>query len=265
MLFWKKKNDRTANGRRIIIGDVHGHFDAVLRLLDAIAPDKNDRIYFLGDLIDRGEQSKQIVDFVIENRYQCILGNHEHMLLKAIGEGEISEYWFQNWLYAGGVETLQSYDDRIPEEHIAWFKSLPCYLDLGDLWLVHAGVNPSYPLQQQTREQFCWIRDEFHATTEPYFKDKLIIAGHTVTFTLPEVPPGKIARGAGWLDIETGAYHPKSYWLTGLDITNGQVYQVHTRQKNCRVLPLEKAGVTIDPGKISGRQKKNSRFDREEY
>ncbi len=87
-----------------------------------------------------------------------------------------------------------------------WFQSLPAYLDLGDIWLVHAGVQPEYPLEQQTNEQFCWIRNEFHAMTQPYFKDKLIITGHTLTFTFPDVKPGQLARGNGWLDIETGVY-----------------------------------------------------------
>lgn len=265
-MFWRKKNPRNSESRRIIIGDVHGHFDALLRLLESIAPDESDSVYFLGDLIDRGNQSKQLVDFVMRNRYRSILGNHEHMLLKAIGSGDISDYWLQNWLHSGGAETLLSYDNHIPEEHIEWFRSLPDYLDLGDIWLVHAGVDPYLPLEQQTREQFCWIRDEFHAATRPYFEDKLIITGHTVTFSFPEVKPGKIARGVGWLDIETGAYHPKSGWLTALDITNRKVYQVHTEQKRVRVLPLEKALATIDPRRIAERlEKKSGQRERARY
>ncbi|MFM7786861.1 MAG: serine/threonine protein phosphatase, partial [Microcystis panniformis] len=101
---------------------------------------------------------------------------------------------------------------NIPTEHINWFQSLPAYLDLGDIWLVHAGVHPEYPLEQQTNEEFCWIRNKFHTMTQPYFKDKLIITGHTLTFTFPDVKPGQLARGSGWLDIETGVYHPQSGW-----------------------------------------------------
>ena len=83
---------------------------------------------------------------------------------------------------------------------------------------------------KQTTEQLCWVRDEFHSIRQPYFPDKLIIIGHTITFTLPGVSPGKLAQGQGWLDIDTGAYHPKSGWLTGLDITNRRVYQVNVFQ-----------------------------------
>jgi serine/threonine protein phosphatase 1 len=262
LVFWNKKNDLPKVSRDIIIGDAHGHFDAVLRLLDQIALRNDDRVYFLGDLIDRGPQSKQLVNFVIENHYQCLLGNHEHMLLKAIGGEEVSDYWLQNWVHSGGAETLLSYNNQIPEEHIHWFQSLPEYIDLGKIWLVHAGVDPAYPLEKQTREQFCWIRDEFHAMTQPYFEDKLIITGHTVTFSFPEVQPGKIAQGVGWLDIETGVYHRKSQWLTALDLTHQKIYQVHSERKNSRVLPLEKATVTIDPNQIAERRRKNSRDER---
>ena len=63
--------------KRIIIGDIHGHYDGLMTLLEAIAPGRNDMVYFLGDLIDRGPKSSQVVEFVKNSPYQCILGNHE--------------------------------------------------------------------------------------------------------------------------------------------------------------------------------------------
>jgi serine/threonine protein phosphatase 1 len=133
-------------------------------------------------------------------------------------------------------------------------RSLPTYLDLGDTWLVHAGIHPRLPLEQQTSEQFCWIRDEFHGSLEPYFPDKLIVTGHTITFTLPGVLPGKVARGRGWLDIDTGAYHPKSGWMTGLDITNSLVYQVNTFRRRVRQIPLEEAVTQVEPSQLFPRR-----------
>jgi serine/threonine protein phosphatase 1 len=240
--------------RRIIIGDVHGHYDALQSLLDAIAPSSEDQIYFLGDLIDRGPQSAQVVEFVRENNYGCILGNHEQMLLDVVGKGEISSQSLQGWIYSGGYSTLLSYDHHIPQEHIDWIKSLPTYLDLGDIWLVHAGVHPDLPIEEQSSEQFCWIRGEFHSMSEPYFADKLIITGHTITFTFPNVQPGKLAAGVGWLDIDTGAYHPNSGWLTALDVTNSQVYQINSKRGNVRTIPLEKAITAIEPSVIGAKR-----------
>jgi serine/threonine protein phosphatase 1 len=240
--------------RRIIIGDIHGHYDALIALLDGIAPNSDDQVYFLGDLIDRGPKSANVVDFVIRNQYQCLRGNHEEMLLDVVGSGEVSIELYQGWLYSGGHATVTSYDSKIPQDHIDWMKSLPMYLDLGDIWLVHAGVSPQLPLEEQNSEQFCWIREEFHSINEPYFKDKLIITGHTITFTLPGVHPGQIAAGAGWLDIETGAYHQNSGWLTALDIDSGKVYQFNTQNGCLRVMPLKKAIANVDTSQITPRK-----------
>lgn len=93
---------------------------------------------------------------------------------------------------------------------------------------------------------------------KPYFPDKLIIIGHTITFTLPGVSPGKLAQGQGWLDIDTGAYHPRSGWLTGLDVTNNLVYQVNIFKDYLRTLPLEDVVIRVDPAKIKvDRRNKN--------
>jgi serine/threonine protein phosphatase 1 len=244
--------------RRIIIGDIHGHYDALISLLEAIAPTSDDRLYFLGDLIDRGPQSAKVVDFVFKNNYKCLLGNHEQMLLDALGNGQIVNNLLQAWLYSGGYATLVSYNNNIPQDHLDWMKTLPTYLDLGDIWLVHAGVHPHMPIEAQTTEQFCWIRDEFHSTTQPYFTDKLIITGHTITFTFPGVQPGQLVSGAGWLDIDTGAYHQNSGWLTGLDVTNQKVYQVNAKKGNQRTLSLEKAVTSIAPTQVLSKRTKRA-------
>ena len=231
--------------RRIIIGDVHGHFRCLMQLLEAIMPDGDDQVYFLGDLIDRGPHSAQVVELVMQLGYPCLLGNHEQMLINAFGSGKISTSYMQSWILSGGQTTLESYNNKIPEEHIEWMKGLPEYLDLGNLWLVHAGIDPKLPLNAQTTRQYCWIRDDFHGSTHPYFADKLIVTGHTITFTFTGVKPGQLAAGQGWIGIETGAYHPNSGWLTALDIDNRKVYQVNSHTKESRILPLDKVLVKI--------------------
>lgn len=241
--------------RRIVIGDVHGHYDGLMILLEAIAPEANDQVYFLGDLIDRGAQSAEVVNFVQQSSYQCLLGNHEQMLLNVLTKRSGYEQMHQAWLYNGGYATINSYKEAtVPQEHIEWMLNLPTYLDLGDVWLVHAGVDPKIELAQQTAEQLCWVRNEFLSIPQPYFVDKLIIIGHSITFTLPGVTPGKLAQGQGWLDIDTGAYHPKSGWLTGLDITNNLVYQVNVFERSVRTLPLAEAVTLVDSTRIGERR-----------
>ncbi len=240
--------------RRIFIGDIHGHYDGLMRLLEAVDLDLQDDVYFVGDLIDRGPQSRQVVDYVRKNGYRCVMGNHEQLLLEAFPNGEAHMPAFQGWLYSGGQSTLSSYtrvDDLF--DHVNWIKSLPLYIDLGDVWLVHAGLNPQRTLEEQTSHEYCWIRDIFHSHKQPYFSDKLIITGHTITFTLPGIEPGEIARGPGWLDIDTGAYHPKSGWLTALDVDNSMVYQFNVFSNMLRIRPTDEAEAVVAQHKIKQR------------
>lgn len=240
-----------SSSRRIFVGDVHGHYDALMRLLETIAPSAEDQVYFVGDLIDRGPKSAQVIQFVREQNYGCVIGNHEQMLLEAFPDSKVAQHLLQIWLQSGGYTTIASYaTPDVLIENLAWLRSLPTYLDLGDIWLVHAGVHPQMPIQNQTTQQFCWIREEFHSTPKPYFPDKLIITGHTITFTLPGVSAGAVARGQGWLNIDTGAYHPKSGWLTAVDMTQQQVYQVNVFQQKTRSMPLAEAAIEIEPGRM---------------
>jgi serine/threonine protein phosphatase 1 len=244
------------SGRRIFIGDVHGHFDGLMKLLEAIAPGSDDQVFFVGDLIDRGPKSAQVIQFIRENAYPCVLGNHEQLLLESFPDSRVSQFALQAWLQSGGQTTVASYSEpEVLLENIEWLRTLPPYLDLGDIWLVHAGLHPNLPLDAQTTHEYCWIREEFHSSSQPYFPNKLIITGHTITFTLPGIAPGKLAQGQGWLDIDTGAYHPKSGWLTGLDFTHQQVYQVNVFQDKLRTLPLSEAVVQVEPDQILARRR----------
>ncbi|MEG3858199.1 metallophosphoesterase family protein [Microcoleus sp. herbarium12] len=236
--------------RRIVIGDVHGHYDGLMLLLEALAPGSDDRVYFLGDLIDRGPKSAQVLDFVQHSPYQTLLGNHEQLMLDALSAGlQVDMRAWQSWLYSGGDATVASYKDTgmMPYKHLEWLRSLPTYLDLGDIWLVHAGVDPSMPIKEQSIEQLCWIRKEFHTIPKPYFPNKLIITGHTITFTFEGVRPGELVRGQGWLDIDTGAYHPKSGWLTGFDLSYRRVYQVNVFNNQVRILPFDEVVRQVKP------------------
>jgi serine/threonine protein phosphatase 1 len=242
--------------RRVFIGDVHGHYDGLMNLMDAIAPRSGDNIYFLGDLIDRGPKSAQVLEFVRHSSYTCLLGNHEQLLLDAFPNGKVHPPALQAWLYSGGHATITSYND--PEElldELDWLRTLPTHLDLGDIWLAHAGVHPGLEIEVQTAQEFCWIREPFHSSPKPFFPDKVIITGHTITFTLPRVSPGAIARGRGWLGIDTGVYHPRSGWLTGLDMTTQRVYQANVFTDDVRVLPLEEVVVDVNPDEVASHRR----------
>ncbi|MBE9159207.1 serine/threonine protein phosphatase [Nodosilinea sp. LEGE 06152] len=241
--------------RRIFIGDIHGHYDGLQRLWDAIAPETDDEIYCVGDLIDRGPKSADVVDFVRRHATNCVRGNHEQLILDTFVDGKINPPTLQGWIFSGGQATLTSYHGSAStlEDHLDWLRQLPLYIDLGDLWLVHAGVNPMLPIAEQSSYEMCWIRETFHSSLTPFFSDKLIITGHTITFTFPGVDPGQIVAGRGWIDIDTGVYHPRSGWLTALDWDNQIVYQVNVFEPIERVRSCAEAITYLDPTLIKKR------------
>ena len=240
--------------RNIIIGDVHGHHDGLRRLIDLVEVDTPKQVYFLGDLVDRGPKSAQVVEFVKSTGYHCLRGNHEELMIAACNTDDQDYMAFQLWMSCGGRQTLESYKGSEQlQEHVQWLKTLPNYIDLGDIWLVHAGVNPKLKLSRQTTDEFCWIRGEFHRHTSPYFEDKLIVTGHTITFTFANVKPGQIAQGPGWIDIDTGAYHPKSGWLTAFEPHRNLIYQVNVYRDESRIQSLDDSITTINPEKVKVR------------
>jgi len=115
----------------IIIGDVHGCYKTLLALIEKLP--KDEQICFTGDLIDRGSKSKEVVEFVKNSTYDCVMGNHEDMLCNSDGDFNINSVWLHN----GGIPTLDSYkgQDDLFDEHKKWIQDLPLvkyYPDIKD-------------------------------------------------------------------------------------------------------------------------------------
>src|ERR1700761_2197178 len=144
--------------RTYAIGDTHGCLSQLERLVERCEKDaasERVRFIFLGDYIDRGPDSRGVVNFLIDlQKYSpdeviCLRGNHEDMLLAALGSEDAELQWRQN----GAAATLKSYKainvHSVPSQHIDWFRSLPLFYDDGRRYFVHAGVHPGRPLNQQ--------------------------------------------------------------------------------------------------------------------
>lgn len=143
------------------IGDIHGCLDqlrVLLHEIEAYAP--AGRVIFLGDLIDRGPESRGVVELVMAGpskpgwTWLTLKGNHEEMLWGA-SRGESDVDW---WLMNGGQETLVSYNGVVPGRHLKWIKELPTILVERYRIFVHAGIDETLPLEQQGDEIFLWIR-----------------------------------------------------------------------------------------------------------
>lgn len=220
-------------GRRVYaIGDVHGRLDLMTDLLARIEADDRERgpaetnIIFLGDLIDRGPRSAQILDYVINElpgfaTYHFLMGNHEEAMLRAI----IDEGDAVGWLRFGGVETLMSYGmpeselnpfappiaqelrRYVPIDHLKLLASFQDSFSCGDYHFVHAGIRPGVPLDRQDSMDLRWIRREFLDSRRDH--GAIVVHGHTISAE-PEFRENRIG-------IDTGAYRTGKLTALGLE------------------------------------------------
>jgi serine/threonine protein phosphatase 1 len=168
-----------------IIGDIHGCLDNLNNLLNKIFSNitETDTIIFLGDYIDRGPSSYDVIELLIDlsKKYNTVFlkGNHEDMLLKYIS-GILD---FQNYFDNGGMATLRSYREKhgssvIPPEHELFYGNLLQYYEAKDFIAVHAGLNPKINnIAEQSSYEMLWIRQEFYRSSRKW--EKTIIFGHT--------------------------------------------------------------------------------------
>ncbi|SMD15631.1 metallophosphoesterase family protein [Rhizobium sp. RU36D] len=201
------------------IGDVHGCLAALKRLESKIVADAANRdgrklLVYLGDYIDRGPSSAQVIDHLLARppagfERVCLAGNHEEMFLDFIQ----SDYRQKDWLAFGGEETLASYGvyvgaqpasqlplrvrSCVPDEHLQFLRSLPIMLKAGKNCFVHAGIDPALPLDKQQDSVLQWSRPKDFAWSGQNI-GMTIIHGHTPVQTV-DITPSRI-------NVDIGAY-----------------------------------------------------------
>lgn len=195
---------------RWAISDIHGCGDTFRALVkNKINLKKKDHLYLLGDFIDRGPDSKGVIDFILKLKkdgYQitCLLGNHEQMLLNARHSIRDS----RRWMMAGGTAALESYAarslDDIPKKYIKFFESLTHCVVLKDYILVHAGLNFTLPNPFVDKESMIWIRNWYNQIDKDWLDGKMIVHGHT-PITKSEIKfQKKIVEHQLAIDIDNG-------------------------------------------------------------
>ena len=182
------------------IGDIHGRYDLLQKALQEIARDSPDAanpganpgatIVFLGDYIDRGPQSREVVSCLMRgprrdgDRWICLKGNHEQMAWDAHQPGGNRHFWLDN----GGDATLDSFDGTMPAGVLAWFRDLPLSHGTEQHFFVHAGIMPGVPLEAQDDETLMWIRHRFLDDGRDHGKH--IVHGHTPSY-FAELKPNR--------------------------------------------------------------------------
>ena len=192
------------SGQRVYaVGDIHGRLDLFEALVAAIEADDVARapaetlIVLLGDLVDRGADSKGVIEFARELQQRrpvrILAGNHEEMFLRSLSDIET----FRHFIRHGGRETLLSYginhgqfqaasmeeaqqlaSEAVPADHLAFLESFEDMIQLGDYLFVHAGIDPRVPLDQQRRRDLRWIREPFLSHDGSH--GVVVVHGHTI-------------------------------------------------------------------------------------
>lgn len=223
--------------RCFAIGDIHGRLDLLTMLLDEIRLEVADAdpaktyLVFLGDYIDRGPASCEVLDLLVDGNIAWatpvfLRGNHEEAFLRSL-KGDLRI--LRNWMGFGGMETCESYGlsgaawyngdpeqflqrllKLVPPAHVAFLEELYDSFALGDYLFVHAGVKPGTPINEQLTSDMRWIRDDFLKAKCDF--GKLVVHGHTVSDE-PELRTNRIG-------IDTGAY--KTGRLTALALDGGE-------------------------------------------
>jgi len=195
------------------IGDIHGCLDPLRRLMEKIHLSEADELVFIGDYIDRGPDSKGVIDYLLtlRGRYTFLMGNHERMFLDFL-QGK-DRFLF---LYNGGTETLESYGGvgKIPAAHLDFLNRLLLYYETDDHLFVHGGIRPGIPIQEQDSKDLLWIREEFYAYPGRY--PKTVVFGHT--------PMREVLMEVDRIGIDTACVYGNK--LTCLILPSRQVIQV---------------------------------------
>jgi len=174
-------------GRLLIMGDVHGQYEKMHRvLLECSYKAGEDRLILLGDYVDRGPESCEVVQEVmklVRNGAIAIYGNHEDLMVRALTgglSGKRKSLDVEQWYANGGEITLSSYktESRLLQEHLAFFATLPYWYEQEGFLFVHAGIRPDISIDKQALQDLIWIREEYILG---YKGRQPIVSGHTPT------------------------------------------------------------------------------------
>lgn len=207
--------------RTIVVGDIHGCFDELQELLGRLSLAGDDRVIAVGDLICKGEQSREVLElFITDARFSAVLGNHDRALLRHWrGEGV-------NLKPSQERTRVQLEPER--ERYSGYLSRLPLYLDLGRHAIVHAGVRPGVPLAKQSAEDLTELRtlggDRTDRTGVPWYQvyegEPLVLFGH---WPAPELRTGPHAVG-----LDTGCVY--GFHLSAFVVETGELVRVKARR-----------------------------------
>ena len=217
---------------KYVISDIHGCLKTFKKILKTVSFSKKDELYILGDLIDRGPDSKGVIDFIWQLQEEgfnvfCTRGNHDQMMLDA----QQSLQWQRNWLMNGGWSTLESFNaatiSDIPSKYFHFIDELPHYLEVDDYILVHAGFKFDMPNPFEELHSMLWQRNWYELINYHWLRNRTIVHGHTPTSKENVNTLLQNLNKNQYLNIDAGCVHkgkrPGLGWLACFELNSQQV------------------------------------------
>lgn len=208
--------------RTIAIGDVHGCAAALAALLDVIEPQADDRLVILGDCVDRGPDSKDVIDQLLMLRDKCnlvtLLGNHELMMIRGLRSPDELDFW----LRYGGHETVASYGDEIADilpEHVDFISQFLPFYETDSHIFIHANYQADLPPGKQPESTAIWTHLHNENPPRPHVSGKTVIVGHT-----PQLQ-GEVLDLGHLICIDTCCFG--GGWLTAMNVDSKDVWQAN--------------------------------------
>lgn len=209
--------------RKLAIGDVHGCLKSLKKLLKLVKPEAGDRVIMLGDYVDRGPDSRKVIQYLLDWPWEaeliCLKGNHEMIMEDSV----LSEEHFAYWCDVGGLETVVSYDGKfkdIPESHWEFVRSGKPFYETKKYIFVHGGVDPKVPMDEQDLDELSWRR---FPDAKKHLSGKLVVCGHTIQRRgIPVCKRHTVC-------IDTAAC--RGGWLTCFDVKSRRYWQANEKGK----------------------------------
>ena len=210
-------------GRLIAIGDIHGCRNALVELLQHVAPTADDIVVTLGDYVDRGPDSagviEELIDLGTRTNLVPLLGNHEEMMLEVVRNNRP----YHDWIRYGGLQTLESYGfdgrlDFLSPAQNGFFDTLGDYFEYDNYFFTHAAYDPSLPYEEQSTDMLRWY-SLTDGIPRPHPSGSTAVVGHTAN------RDGEILDVGHLICIDTYCYG--GGWLTAIDVHNRQLWQVN--------------------------------------
>jgi len=215
------------------ISDIHGNNKTFNQLLQKIGLNKQDKLFLLGDYIDRGPDSKGVINTILNLKDEgyditCLMGNHEHYIPEMPTNKDLQDKWYHLW---GGAQTLKSYqiDDvgQFPKNHLQFINSLKYYYEHDNFLMVHAGLDFSGDDPLQNIHQLMWARHWYVNVNYNWLGNRIIIHGHTTITKSQIITMRDNLNTNQYLNIDCGCYATdqagKGY-LCAFELSSRQLY-----------------------------------------